>query len=280
MSFLLPSFLIGLVGLALPLIIHLWSKKTKKAIWIGSIHFLRSTETKTMRSISPNQWLLLILRMVLLALVVFILADLHFSDRQKPTDTLVFIDVDLANEQWVENYISTLEGDFDVSFFAEGFPSWGSAPPNVVGDYWRLIEDAANISANKKVVISPLYQRSFVGKTSEISPEMTWIRPPFLEKSESLFKYSKEKSAFEITGTFDEWSTTFLRNEIFEDAPVIPVSYSLNGESGRLVDIFESAIKTLNELSPLTLIEDQNDPDWRIELGSQKRIGRKGGIFV
>ena len=46
MSFLNPTYLWALLGLLIPIAIHLWSKKEGKTVKIGSIELLRESDSK------------------------------------------------------------------------------------------------------------------------------------------------------------------------------------------------------------------------------------------
>jgi hypothetical protein len=74
-QFLYPIGLLALAGLIVPLIIHLWNVKQGKTIKIGSIALLGESSRASSKSFKINDWLLLLLRCLLLILLVFILAQ-------------------------------------------------------------------------------------------------------------------------------------------------------------------------------------------------------------
>lgn len=80
MHLLNPIALIALAGLLIPLIIHLWKLKQGKTLRIGSIALLGAGSPFTSRSYQITDWLLLFLRMLLLALVAFFLAEPYMKD--------------------------------------------------------------------------------------------------------------------------------------------------------------------------------------------------------
>ncbi|MCX2454001.1 BatA domain-containing protein [Pedobacter sp. PLR] len=75
MHLLYPIGLIALAGLLIPLIIHLWKLKQGKTLQIGSIALLGAGSPFTSRSYQITDWLLLLLRMLLIALLAFFLAE-------------------------------------------------------------------------------------------------------------------------------------------------------------------------------------------------------------
>lgn len=75
MHFLYPIGLLALAGLIIPLIIHLWNVKQGKTLKIGSIALLGESSRASSKSFKINDWLLLLLRCLLLALLAFLLAQ-------------------------------------------------------------------------------------------------------------------------------------------------------------------------------------------------------------
>jgi hypothetical protein len=74
-QFLYPIGLLALAGLIIPLIIHLWNVKQGKTIKIGSIALLGESSRASSKSFKINDWLLLVLRCLLLILLAFLLAQ-------------------------------------------------------------------------------------------------------------------------------------------------------------------------------------------------------------
>ncbi|MFC1492536.1 BatA domain-containing protein [candidate division KSB1 bacterium] len=71
MTFLQAIFLYGLIAVTIPLIIHLLSRRKKNPVLFSSLYFLKLLENRKIRRLKIRQILLLILRMVLIALIVF-----------------------------------------------------------------------------------------------------------------------------------------------------------------------------------------------------------------
>lgn len=75
MQFLYPIGLLALAGLIIPLLIHLWNVKQGKTLKIGSIALLGESSQLSAKSFRINDWLLLVLRCLLLILLAFLLAQ-------------------------------------------------------------------------------------------------------------------------------------------------------------------------------------------------------------
>ena len=74
LQFLSPIFLVGLTALAIPLVIHLWSRRSGKTIKVGTIRFLRASDSHRFSSVKLQDSLLLFVRAVLIVLLVLLLA--------------------------------------------------------------------------------------------------------------------------------------------------------------------------------------------------------------
>jgi hypothetical protein len=70
MGFLTPLFLIGLAGLAVPVIIHLIQRERKNVVQFPSLMFLRRIPYQSVRRRRIRNWPLLLLRLAALALIV------------------------------------------------------------------------------------------------------------------------------------------------------------------------------------------------------------------
>jgi Aerotolerance regulator N-terminal/von Willebrand factor type A domain len=74
MSFLTPLFLVGLAGLAIPVILHLIQRERKNVVPFPSLMFLRRIPYQSVRRRRIRHWLLLMMRLAALALIVLAFA--------------------------------------------------------------------------------------------------------------------------------------------------------------------------------------------------------------
>jgi hypothetical protein len=74
MSFLTPLFLVGLAGLAIPVLLHLIQKERKNVVQFPSLMFLRRIPYQSVRRRRIRNWLLLAMRLAALALIVLAFA--------------------------------------------------------------------------------------------------------------------------------------------------------------------------------------------------------------
>jgi len=94
MSFLTPLYLLGVLGLAIPIILHLLHDRPKNKQEFGSLMFLDKTKPPVDRKRRPTHLLLLLLRCLALLLLVFVFAR-PFTTVDDPADAA------RRDRQWV-----------------------------------------------------------------------------------------------------------------------------------------------------------------------------------
>lgn len=273
MGVLAPYFLMGMMALAIPIIVHLWSKNTRKSVDFGSIRFLRETETKTMKSIMPSQWLLLFLRLLLLALLVFLMAEPFMERKMESVDTMYLVDPKHADSPWFQSWKDSLKEDDRAFWLSNDFPSLEQEVSPENGDYWDLLSNPPKLNTQKTVVISPLLMTDFNGMKRSFPVDYEWMRLPVDPILESALTYQKGNEAFQVNTTFDEWQTTHALQSISNAEPIRIIYYlETSEEYGAYENLFKTALNTLNELSALTLEQtsDLEEADWVFWLSSER----------
>jgi hypothetical protein len=77
-----PFFLLGLLGIAVPILIHLLTRRQQKQIRFSAIFLLTQSQKRSTRKSRPNRLLLLLARCLAIALFSLALADPFFSFKQ------------------------------------------------------------------------------------------------------------------------------------------------------------------------------------------------------
>src|SRR5688500_13785261 len=74
MQFLVTSMLVGLAAVSIPLVIHLLHRQRTTPVQWGAMQFLLESPLQLKRRKKVDHWLLMLLRMAVIALLVFALA--------------------------------------------------------------------------------------------------------------------------------------------------------------------------------------------------------------
>lgn len=257
MSFLNPIWLWGLTGLAVPIAIHLLSRKEGKVIRIGSLRHLTESTSQQFKSIRLNELLLLALRLLMIILVVLLLSELRIDGNTK--------------EQWVlveprlkENAIAQRIAD---SLTAQGFiaKSWSAGFPHATRpfdndpiNHWQLIEKLQDEPLFEAVVLSPSRLSDFYGEPQALPDHVRWFQID--EPAQNFIQSARQLPSGEVLlrkGSTQSTKTTFVSeriptetvNDSLEIQPADSIPVFIQADEGFLYDrgILVAAIKSIEQ---------------------------------
>ena len=178
MAFTHPLYLWGLLGLLVPLAIHLWSKKEAKTIKVGSIALLKESTSKKSRSLQWNEWALLALRMLLVTGLVLLMAGPQMLGRKNQDKVAYFVEPSL-NAQLGQALLDSLAQEAPVHLLQQGFPLW---QPNGAVDmvfqtphYWQWAKALEEFPADSLVLFTQGLQQGIRGKRPQVAKPMHWV---------------------------------------------------------------------------------------------------------
>jgi len=124
LNWLNPIALWGLTALAIPILIHLWSKNKTKEIAFGSIRFLRESSTLQSNKIQFSEIPLLLVRLMILILVVVLMAKwVNYQELEKQKALLLGEGINTpeayANEERLVFNTSEFRNKFNHWYFLE-----------------------------------------------------------------------------------------------------------------------------------------------------------------
>ncbi len=174
MAFANPIWLWGFTALAVPIAIHLLSRKEGKVIAMGSLRHLKDANTQQFKSLRLNEILLLILRCLIIILVVLFLSGLQIqkSSMQK----WVLIENGLKDNIQAQSLIDSLNKQgFESHSFSSEFPK---AEESVIGssmNYWQLLEQLNRKGISEAVVIASGKAEPFKGQRIPQPGNIKWV---------------------------------------------------------------------------------------------------------
>lgn len=129
MTLLAPALLLGLLGLSVPVIAHLLGREPPRPIRFAAMRFLTTTEESVTQRRAIRDWPLLLVRLLLLALLVVVLARPSGTEQTgvavvgEPHDAIVLVDGSRSMELRVDGR-STLEHAVEqVEALVESMPA-------------------------------------------------------------------------------------------------------------------------------------------------------------
>ncbi len=112
MKFLNPDYLLGLLLIAVPIIIHLYYKKRLKKILFSSLMFLKSAEATRLRWYKLKEILILIMRCLIIAGMFFALARPQYTGKLFAKNRLAAVSVIIDNSismNYNDNFTNALK---------------------------------------------------------------------------------------------------------------------------------------------------------------------------
>lgn len=212
LQLLIPSMLFALLGLIVPIAIHLYNRKSGKRIKIGSVALLQESQSKQMRSIQFNELTLLLIRCLLLILLVMLISQPQWATKKTtaPAGWILIspeIVAQVNTDKSLQETIDSLQQKgFDLHAFIQGFPPLTPDEKKTVAytgkneSYWSLLREAElKLPAQTKVfLITGESLQALQGKRPVIHLDLQWITLPkadttnfwladaFLDKKDSL----------------------------------------------------------------------------------------------
>ena len=121
-----PIWLWASAGIIVPILIHLWHIKRGKTLKVGSIIFLQESSKQQSTSFKISEWLLLLLRCLLIILLAILLAKPQWQRAIQPKDAKGWLVIE--KENFTETYHhfkplidSLLQANNELHYFEEGF---------------------------------------------------------------------------------------------------------------------------------------------------------------
>ncbi|MFN3386124.1 MAG: BatA domain-containing protein [Candidatus Thermochlorobacter sp.] len=147
-----PLSLMALASLAVPIIIHLLSQREPRLIKVGTIKFLKATQTPTFRRTALSEWWLLLLRALLLLMATLALSQpilrTHSSKSAAQGWALVSPDVwQRTTDVQTYTLIDSLRAaGYELRLLAKNFPPLPKdSVENQLVNAWSMLEELDNM---------------------------------------------------------------------------------------------------------------------------------------
>ena len=224
MEWIQPVFFWGLLGISVPLAIHLWNGQRGKVIAWAATAWLNPKESQSSRSLRLDQWVLLLVRILLWSLLVLLAVGLLLKTLD-PSDSPRVAHLLVPNQPVEAEFRFELERaiekDEDVFWLAEGLPAYEVGEP-----------PSLNFDSEKTQEYLDLLPRTLdslhvyvAGLESELVPSRLWVpKSPQLHLATQLSPSAPSEQLIQLE------SGDFLGLD--EQGILVPIS----SESGSLKD--------------------------------------------
>lgn len=233
MSFAQPSYLWALLGLLVPIAIHLWSKKEAKTIKIGSVQLLSESKSRQSSSIQLNEWWLLLLRMAIISLITLVMAKPQWQSKVNNSKLTYVIEPELAqNENFMARF-TDLQANQEIRLLQSGLPKndveYANSQDFRSADYWSLASEMNALKTDSIIVFTHGYAKGLKGARPETNHDINWIVLDYAKNLEKpLLAYQTEESVTLFTA-----SNSSVISKIAKKTIEISDAYQLtsNGDS-------------------------------------------------
>lgn len=187
--FLQPIWLWAAAGIMVPVIIHLWNVKQGKTLKVGSVALFISSAPTSARSLRITDWLLLLLRCLLLIALAMLLAKPFWNEqnnaKEKGWILIEKSEVKNAYKQFQPLIDSLIKQGYALHYFDESFETTDlqkalqakeDTATKATLSYWALL----NIANDKVPANCPVYLftdnhlQRLEGKRPDVSIHLKW----------------------------------------------------------------------------------------------------------
>nr|WP_321413421.1 BatA domain-containing protein [uncultured Allomuricauda sp.] len=232
MVFANPSYLWALLGLLVPLAIHLWSKKEAKTIKIGSVQLLDQSNSRQSSSIQLNEWLLLLLRMLIITLVVLLMAGPQWRTKGNQKQIIYLVEASIGNEASISSVLDSLQEESPVLLLENGFPEWevdvAYQAEKHQPDYWQLVQKMDSLRSDSIVVFTKALVKGIKSMRPNTQKKIHWVVVESEETQDRPLMAFKKESGVELITASSSGRTTKINKEMLEEG------FEINNDSLRL----------------------------------------------
>jgi hypothetical protein len=167
-------------------VIHLWHVKRGKTLQVGSLAFLQQTSKQQSTSFKITDWLLLLIRCLLIILLAFLLVKPQWQSTPKADTQKGWLVVD-ANQPLRTYHAckpvidSLLANKYELHLMQKGFPTFSLADSNQLANdtiqaqaYWLLYQELMATSASGYLFTDRQLQH-FKGTATAINKRFKWL---------------------------------------------------------------------------------------------------------
>ncbi len=219
MTLLHPIFLWSLLLLAIPIAVHLFSKKTPRRIKVGSVRLLLQTESRSVRRVVKfHDPLLFVLRALIVSWLALLVATPEIACNDKASEkSWILIEPTLALEEQPAEFHQTIDSlvkvGYEIRWLESNFPTHSHATEEThMLDLWSLLAQADKQKRDTLpfFVASTRRETSLQGKRPTLSRQIRWIEAQAEETMwiERLAQLSDD-SLFVVVGISSPTETRF-----------------------------------------------------------------------
>lgn len=261
MEFTNPSYIVGLLGLLVPLLIHLWNRNTHVVIQVGSTKLLETSEENRANKIQFQDLWLFLLRACIIACAVFLIIQPFYQKatetKEVKTKNWLLIEPNLFEKKEIKNLINTYP-NYEKRLLQNHFPILNDSTKidTKNNDYYQLLSTLHTQSntTDSIIILSNTFLKNFNSPIPTVATHIEWKQIPIFEKNEFLINETK-------TGESDQ---NHLKINTTEETKITDDTIHLHllkdKKYNQEIKHFKAAIKAIEKASKTPIkITESND---------------------
>lgn len=201
MTFFNPLYLWSMLGILIPIAIHLWSRQKVVTIKVGSTKLLQESEPKQTSTIRPNELWLLFLRILTILLLSLILSEPQLKSTEKNIPLLYVIEPSLFQSEELEGFLDDIPEE-TIRVFGKEFPELANydaaVEDNGIPNYWQLTTEMNALAADSVIVLTKGLVSGLKGRRPVIASHINWSVLNSDEETEHLVQVYKRGDSLDL----------------------------------------------------------------------------------
>lgn len=223
-----------LLGLFVPIAIHLWSRREARTLKVGSVSLLEASSTVKSRALRPSEWLLLLFRCLAVGLLALLLASPFIGGKQQNQRLIYVIDPAVVSEVF-ERIEDNWPEEAEIRLLEAGLPIFEGTLEDLQASntvmknkgngpyYWQLVPELSNLKADSIVVYTRGYAKGLLGRRPASPGRIRWeILPDEAQTNTPLLTLDNQRASQRIsirsTGNATSWIKENLTDGSGEDS--------------------------------------------------------------
>jgi hypothetical protein len=214
---------LAILGLLLPLIIHLWNRKEGKRIQVGSIQWLELAEETKVSSLRFSELWRFLLRLLIIALFLFLLLrPFYFDQTKQPSQKWLLIEPNLLENSKLDALLDSFEQsgyilktlDYQLQDVQDHTPL---AEADSSSNYWSILQqiEQEEYCPDTISVLAEALQNRLSGPKPSLPFAVDWIEVPGKEKDYFIANvWPNGEELVVLFGQSDEQGSIFEQKQI------------------------------------------------------------------
>jgi len=184
-NFLQPVWLYTMLGVAVPIAIHLWNVQQGKILKVGSVALLTKDAVTTTSRIKLHELLLLLLRCLFIILLSLLLAQPQWHGNNNRQQGWVLVDKNNAQQTYThykQQIDSLLQAGFKLHYFNAGFETAdvqqlsNTINDSAVTNYWSTLQQLQHTAGAQipLYIFTNAYIKNIAGNRPAATPNIHW----------------------------------------------------------------------------------------------------------